>query len=59
MHAGYECFNIVSPTAVWYLDCTGSGNETISHLREPGNGRLTISASSLPLSHPQTREANR
>ncbi|GAA5839951.1 hypothetical protein JCM9279_005219 [Rhodotorula babjevae] len=39
---GYESFNIVSPTAVWYLDCTGSGNETISHLREPGNGRLTI-----------------
>ena len=42
---GYDCFNIVSPSAVWYLDCTGSGNETISHLREPGNGRLTISAS--------------
>ncbi|KPV72972.1 uncharacterized protein RHOBADRAFT_38639 [Rhodotorula graminis WP1] len=39
---GYDSFNIVSPTAVWYLDCTGSGNETISHLREPGNGRLTI-----------------
>ncbi|GAA5911101.1 hypothetical protein JCM8208_000276 [Rhodotorula glutinis] len=39
---GYESFNIVSSTAVWYLDCTGSGNETISHLREPGNGRLTI-----------------
>ncbi|GAA6048714.1 hypothetical protein JCM3770_003924 [Rhodotorula araucariae] len=39
---GYDCFTVVSPTAVWYLDCSGSGNETISHLREPGNGRLTI-----------------
>ncbi|KAI0172551.1 hypothetical protein GGR52DRAFT_412786 [Hypoxylon sp. FL1284] len=26
----------------WYLEMTGSGNETISHLLEPGNGRITI-----------------
>ncbi|XXH02655.1 hypothetical protein Hte_009037 [Hypoxylon texense] len=25
----------------WYLEMTGSGNETISHLLEPGNGRIT------------------
>ncbi|EMS19502.1 pyridoxamine phosphate oxidase family protein [Rhodotorula toruloides NP11] len=40
--ARYDCFTIDSPTAVWYVDMTGSGNETISHMREPGNGRLTI-----------------
>ncbi|GAA5982977.1 hypothetical protein JCM10908_006856 [Rhodotorula pacifica] len=39
---GYDSFNVVSRNAVWYQDMTGSGNETISHLREPGNGRLTI-----------------
>src|SRR5688500_17181303 len=26
--------------AVWYEDLTGSGNETISHIRE--NGRITV-----------------
>ncbi|KZP32025.1 hypothetical protein FIBSPDRAFT_916615 [Athelia psychrophila] len=36
------CFHYVSPTRVWYQDLSGSGNETISHLREPGNGRITI-----------------
>ncbi|PRQ70337.1 hypothetical protein AAT19DRAFT_11086 [Rhodotorula toruloides] len=39
---GYDCLTIASTTAVWYVDMTGSGNETISHMREPGNGRLTI-----------------
>ncbi|KAH8924437.1 hypothetical protein BT69DRAFT_1261387 [Atractiella rhizophila] len=39
---GGECFHIVNNKQVYYLDCTGSGNETISHLYEPGNGRLTI-----------------
>lgn len=33
-------FHIVNPTKVWYQDLTGSGVETISHLRE--NGRITI-----------------
>jgi hypothetical protein len=41
---GHDVFHLVSPTQAWYLDITGSGNETISHLNEPGNGRLTISA---------------
>ncbi|PGH14533.1 hypothetical protein AJ79_03026 [Helicocarpus griseus UAMH5409] len=31
---------VLSPNSVAYVDATGSGNETISHLRE--NGRLTI-----------------
>ena len=26
----------------WYLDLTGSGIETTSHLHEPGNGRITV-----------------
>lgn len=26
----------------WYMDLTGSGNETLSHLHEPDNGRITI-----------------
>ncbi|KAI0327271.1 hypothetical protein GY45DRAFT_1257340 [Cubamyces sp. BRFM 1775] len=33
-------FHIISPTQVWYQDLTGSGVETISHLRE--NGRITL-----------------
>ncbi|KZT40307.1 hypothetical protein SISSUDRAFT_983511 [Sistotremastrum suecicum HHB10207 ss-3] len=33
-------FTVVDPTTVWYEDLTGSGIETISHLRE--NGRMTI-----------------
>ena len=27
---------------VWYDDLTGSGCETVAHLREEGNGRITI-----------------
>ena len=30
------------PAQFWYLDLSGSGSETISHLYEPGNGRITI-----------------
>ena len=26
----------------WYLDLTGSGTETMAHLAEPGNGRVTV-----------------
>ncbi|KAH7908146.1 hypothetical protein BJ138DRAFT_1069361 [Hygrophoropsis aurantiaca] len=37
-----NCFHMVSPNRVWYEDLTGSGIETISHIREPGNGRVTI-----------------
>ena len=37
---GYDCFRILSPTKVGYLDITGSGNETSAHLLE--NGRITF-----------------
>jgi len=35
-------FHIINAHRVWYEDMTGSGIETISHLKEPGNGRITI-----------------
>jgi hypothetical protein len=37
---GLDCFAILDPTTVAYLDLTGSGIETVSHLRE--NGRITL-----------------
>lgn len=37
---GDDTFRVLSPTEVAYLDLTGSGAETIAHLRE--NGRMTI-----------------
>ena len=37
---GLDSLHIEGPTTVSYLDLTGSGVETISHLRE--NGRITI-----------------
>lgn len=37
---GYESFRILDPNTVAYLDLTGSGVETIAHLRQ--NGRITI-----------------
>jgi hypothetical protein len=35
-------FGIIDDKTFWYLDLTGSGSETISHIYEPGNGRVTI-----------------
>ncbi|KAH7922712.1 hypothetical protein BV22DRAFT_1106485 [Leucogyrophana mollusca] len=35
-----DCFHVVDSHRVWYEDLSGSGIETISHLRE--NGRITI-----------------
>ncbi|OAX40583.1 hypothetical protein K503DRAFT_599954 [Rhizopogon vinicolor AM-OR11-026] len=35
-----DCFHVVNSRQVWYQDLTGSGVETISHIRE--NGRVTI-----------------
>jgi len=35
-----DCFHVVNSRRVWYQDLTGSGVETISHIRE--NGRVTI-----------------
>jgi hypothetical protein len=37
---GMDCFRVLGPLEVAYLDLTGSGVETIAHLRE--NGRITL-----------------
>lgn len=37
---GYDSLRVLGPTRVAYLDLTGSGAETIAHVRE--NGRITI-----------------
>lgn len=37
---GFDTFKILSPLEVCYLDLTGSGVETIAHLRD--NGRITF-----------------
>jgi hypothetical protein len=37
---GLDTFTVIDPTTVAYLDLTGSGVETIAHLRD--NGRITI-----------------
>jgi predicted pyridoxine 5'-phosphate oxidase superfamily flavin-nucleotide-binding protein len=37
---GLDTFAVIDPNTVAYLDLTGSGVETIAHLRE--NGRITI-----------------
>jgi hypothetical protein len=37
---GLDCFRLISPHQVAYLDLTGSGNETSAHLAE--NGRITL-----------------
>jgi hypothetical protein len=37
---GLDTFTVLGPTRVGYLDLTGSGVETIAHLRE--NGRITV-----------------
>lgn len=39
---GHDTLRILSPTRVAYLDLTGSGVETISHLHD--NGRITVMA---------------
>lgn len=37
---GLDCFRILAPNRVAYLDLTGSGNETSAHLSE--NGRIAL-----------------
>ncbi len=39
---GYDTLRVLAPGRVAYLDLTGSGVETIAHLRE--NGRITLMA---------------
>ena len=35
-------FGVLDAVTFWYMDLSGSGNETVSHLYEPGNGRITV-----------------
>ena len=37
---GIDCFRVLSPHRVGYMDLVGSGNETSAHLLE--NGRITF-----------------
>ena len=37
---GLDCFRVLSPHRVAYMDLVSSGNETSAHLRE--NGRITL-----------------
>ncbi|KAK4172879.1 hypothetical protein QBC36DRAFT_195976 [Triangularia setosa] len=39
---GGPYFGILDTKTFWYLDLSGSGNETISHLYEKDNGRITV-----------------
>ncbi len=39
---GLDTLAVLGEGRVAYLDLTGSGAETIAHLREPGNGRITL-----------------
>lgn len=39
---GGDVFGMVDLKTFWYMEMSGSGSETVSHLYEPGNGRITI-----------------
>jgi len=39
---GGDCFGVLDRKTFWYHELTGSGSETVSHLYEPGNNRITI-----------------
>lgn len=39
---GGAYFGVLDEKTFWYMDLTGSGIETTSHLHEPGNGRITV-----------------
>lgn len=39
---GGDCFGVQDERTFWYMDLTGSGSETIAHIYEKGNGRVTI-----------------
>ena len=39
---GGQYFGLIDEKTFWYMDLTGSGIETTSHLHEPGNGRITV-----------------
>lgn len=39
---GGKYFGVLDSRTFWYQELTGSGNETISHIYEPGNNRVTV-----------------
>ncbi|ROV92360.1 hypothetical protein VMCG_09123 [Cytospora schulzeri] len=39
---GGAYFGVLDERTFWYMDLTGSGSETIAHLYESGNGRITV-----------------
>lgn len=39
---GGEYFGLLDDKTFWFLELTGSGCETLSHLHETGNRRITI-----------------
>lgn len=39
---GGKYFGVLDRKTFWYHELTGSGNETVSHIYEPGNNRVTI-----------------
>ncbi|TPX09707.1 uncharacterized protein E0L32_009046 [Thyridium curvatum] len=39
---GGEYFGLIDEKTFWYMELTGSGCETLAHLYERGNGRITI-----------------
>ncbi|KAF2472526.1 uncharacterized protein BDR25DRAFT_283998 [Lindgomyces ingoldianus] len=39
---GGQYFSIIDERTFWFMDLTGSGVETTSHLHEPGNGRICV-----------------
>ena len=39
---GGEYFGVVDERTFWYQELSGSGIETVSHLHEPRNGRITV-----------------
>lgn len=39
---GGEYFGVVDSKTFWYMELTGSGAETLAHLYEAGNGRITV-----------------
>ncbi|OQO01407.1 hypothetical protein B0A48_12962 [Cryoendolithus antarcticus] len=39
---GDDYFGVLDTKTFWYHELTGSGNETVSHIYEPGNNRVTI-----------------
>jgi hypothetical protein len=39
---GGEYFGVIDNKTFWYMELTGSGSETLAHLYERGNARITV-----------------